>query len=175
MIERLTGDDADIIIETRWPCRYNEDQIIASARHHRDVVADTLNGHAKPYLQIAHREATDANTGRFAQASATKIFDHIRVVDDSMQRHHDIADQLEAFAATVVESKQRINEAVHTFTADWAKAPQLGQSNNWYQHELNRYRSQLVDTGRATVTQALQSLAEAHWRCSTLLKTALDQ
>jgi hypothetical protein len=163
MIERLTGDDADLIIENRWPGSYNEDQIIASARHHRDVVAEVLSA-----------EALDANTGRFAQACATKTFDHIRVADDSAQRHRDVADQLEAFAATVVESKQRINDAVHTFTADWAKAPQLGQSNNWYQHDLNRYRSHLVDTGRATVTQALQSVTEAHCRCCALVKTALD-
>jgi hypothetical protein len=174
MIERLGGDDADLIIENRWPGSYDEDQIIASARHHRDVVAKVLSAEVKPYLQIAHRETVDANTGRFAQACATKTFDHIRVADDSAQRHRDVADQLEAFAATVVESKQRINDAVHTFTADWAKSPQLGQSNNWYQHDLNRYRAHLVDTGHTTVTQALQSLTEAHCRCSTLLKTALD-
>lgn len=174
MIEPATGDDADLIIENRWPCSYDEDQIIASARHHRDVVADALSSHAKPYLQAAHREATDANTGRLAQACATKTFDHIRAADDSAQRHRDIADHLDTFAAAIIESKQRINDAVQTFTADWAKAPQLGQSNNWYQHELNRYRSQLVDTGRKTVAQALQSLTEAHCRCSALLKTALD-
>jgi hypothetical protein len=173
MIERLTGDDADLIIENRWPCSYNEDKIIASARHHRDVVADALSAHAKPHLQIAHREAIDANAGRFAQASATKTFDHIRVADDSAQRHRDVADHLDALAATVIESKHRINDAVHTFIADWAKAPQLDQSKNWCQHDLNRYRSQLVDTGRATVTQALQSLTEAYCRCSTLLKTVL--
>jgi hypothetical protein len=142
--------------ETVGPAATTRTRSSPAHAHHRDIVADTLNTHAKPYLQIAHREAADANAGRFAQSSATKTLEHTRVVDDSAQRHRDIADHLDTFAATVIESKQRINDAVHTFTAYWAKAPQLGHSNNWYQRDLNRYRSQLVNTGRKTVTKELQ-------------------
>lgn len=175
MIDRLSGQDADLIIENRWPYAYNEDKISDSARHHREEVAGALSTQAAPHLKKAHREATDNNEGIFAQASATKTLEHLRIVDDATRRHLDVADQLDAFAGAVTSSKQRINDAVHTFTSDWAKAPQLARANNWYQHDLNRYRTQLVDTGRATVTRALSDLTEAHNQCSTALQTALDQ
>lgn len=175
MIDRLSGDDADLIIENRWPSAYDEDKISESARHHREEVAAALSTQAAPHLQDAHREATNNNEGLLAQASATKTREHLRTVDDSTRRHLDIADHLDAFAAAVTGAKQRINGAVHTFTSDWAKAPQLSQANNWYQNDLSRYRTQLVDTGRATVTQALSDLADAHSQCSTALQTALDQ
>ncbi|MBU8820339.1 hypothetical protein KL864_31145 [Mycolicibacterium goodii] len=174
MIERLTGDDADLIIEDRWPDRYNEDRIIASARHHRDVVAAELSETAQPHLKNAHTEALDANDGAFAEAVATKTARHMHSADQSALRHLAVAEHLEAFAAAVTTAKTRINTAVLTFTDEWAKAPQLAQANNWYQHDYNRYRTQLVETGRASVSAALDELAAAHTTCSTVLQAALD-
>ncbi|MGJ6127154.1 hypothetical protein QN239_31705 [Mycolicibacterium sp. Y3] len=174
MIERLTGEDADLIIEDRWPQRYDEDQIIASASHHRDVIAATLSAAAQPQLQTARTEAQTANAGVFAEAVATKTGSHLRASEDSEIRHRLIADQLDAFAAAIVGAKNQINGASTTFTSEWAKAPELAKANNWYQHEYNAYRSQLVNAGRATVTAALHQLTEAHQACSTTLLTALD-
>lgn len=174
MIERLTGDDADLIIEDRWPHRYNEDQITASATHHRDVIAATLNSAAQPHLQHARTEAQTANAGLLAQAVETKTQDHLRASVDSELRHRAIADHLDAFAAAVVTAKTRINGAATTFTSEWAKAPELAKANNWYQHEYNTYRSQLVNAGRDTVTAALHELTVAHEECTKVLQSALD-
>ncbi|OBF76603.1 MULTISPECIES: hypothetical protein [Mycobacteriaceae] len=174
MIERFTGDDADLIIEDRWPHSYNEDQIIASARHHREVVAAEISGVAQPYLNAARTEADTANAGMFAQAVVTKTADHMHLADQSALRHSTVAEHLDTFATAIINAKNRINGAVSTFTADWAKAPQLAQANNWYQHEYNSYRTQLVEAGRASVTAALSDLTAAHDTCSTVLQAALD-
>lgn len=174
MIDRLTGDDADLIIEDRWPHSYNEDQIIASAQHHRDVVAAELSFAAQPHLVAAHTEADTVNAGVFAQAVAIKTADHMRLADQSAQRHIAVAEHLETFAAAVTGTKYRINTAVLTFTAEWAKAPQLAQANSWYQHDYNGYRTQLVEAGRASVTAAINDLTAAHDTCSTVLQAALD-
>lgn len=173
MIDRLSGQDADLIIENRWPYAYNEDKISDSARHHREEVAAALSTQAIPHLQSAHREAKEKIEGLLADASAAKAIEHLRITEESTRRHLDIADHLDEFAGAVTSSKQRINDAVHTFTSDWAKAPQLSRANNWYQHDLSRYRTQLVDTGRATVTQALSDLAEAHTKCLNAVGGAL--
>ena len=175
MIERLAGDDADLIIENRWPQDYDEDKVIASASHHRDVVAVAISVGAQPHLQAARAEATDANAGMLADASATRTAGHLRLADNSTLRHRAIAEHLESFAGTIVSSKNQINGAAQTFTSEWAKAPQLVSVNGWFQHDLNRYRSQLVDNGRATVTAALEALTTAHRECSTALHGALDQ
>lgn len=174
MIERRQGEDADLIIEDKWPHRYNEDKLLASAVHHRQVVAEALDTEANPELVTAHNEATNHNAGDLAQAVATKTRIHLRETELSTARHQVIATELESFAETVISSKNRINQAVDTFTSDWAQAGHLAKINNWYQHEYNGYRTQLIDTGRSTVAAALHDLTAADGKCLATLNAALD-
>lgn len=161
MIDRHRGEDADLIIEQRWPDPYNEDQLQAVAQEHREQ-AQVISNDARPHLVAAHHEATTRNAGALADRSAEVTQDHIGDNECSEARHLQIANEVESFAKIVISSKNQINGAVDTFTAAWAQAPQLARENNWYQHDYNKYRSELVRAGRDTVTSALSDLFRAH-------------
>ena len=174
MIERKNGEDADLIIEDRWPYRYDEDKLLASAEHHRKIVAVALDSAARPALQSCHDEAVTHNAGHVAQAAVKKTLTHLRATDVSTARHLRIADELDTFAAAVISGKTRINQAADTFTSQWAQATVLAKANNWYQHEYNSYRTQLIETGRATVDAALHDISTADDSCMHTLRSALD-
>ena len=172
MINRPPGDDADLIIETRWPTAYDEDKLKSTAAHHRAQQAIATHDVA-PHLDAAHTETVQNMAGRLATKARNTMAKHVKANADNVDRHDVCATEIEALADAVRTAKTRIIGAVDTFTAMWADAPEVARRNNWHQLQYNDYRTRLINDGRDTVTHALSELAATHQSSRKTIHTAL--
>lgn len=160
MIERPTGMDADLIIETRWP-PFDETALGVEAHRHRHNAAAAA-GDTHTELAAAHARIVSEDKGMAANRAVQVIAGRAAAAKFAQDRHIGCADSIEMFVSAVIAGKEAMIAAVETFQRQWAQAGELSKRNNWYQDEYNAHRVKLINEGRAEVAFAANAVNVAY-------------